>query len=83
MVYEPVARLDDATEQQKSLAAATKAMVEAFLGGRLADCVVAIERMETEHGPSKLTRLYRERCEWFLRDPSPEPFDCQIVLTEK
>jgi hypothetical protein len=58
-------------------------MVEAFLAGRLADCVEAIARMESAHGRSKLTDLYRERCEWFLRDPSPEPFDCQIVLTEK
>jgi hypothetical protein len=43
----------------------------------------AIKRLEAAHGRSKLTDLYRERCEWFLRDPSPEPFDCQIVLTEK
>jgi len=83
MTYEPMARLDDATAEQKALAADTKAMVEAFLAGRLADCVEAIARMESAHGRSKLTDLYRERCEWFLRDPSPEPFDCQIVLTEK
>ena len=58
-------------------------IVQPFLAGRLTDCVAAIERMEATHGPSKLTALYRERCQWFLRDPSPEPFDCQIVLTEK
>ena len=83
MTYEPVARLDDATEAQQRLAADTGAMVEAFLAGRLEESVAAIARMEANHGPGKLTRLYRERCEWFLRDPSPEPFDCQIVLTEK
>ena len=83
MTYEPMALLDDATEQQKSLAASTKDVVEPFLAGQLADCVAALDRMEAAHGPSKLTALYRERCQWFLRDPSPEPFDCQIVLTEK
>ena len=83
MTYEPLARIDDATEAQRRLAADTQAMVDAFLAGRLADCVAAIERMEATHGPSKLTHLYRDRCEWFLRDPSSEPFDCQITLTEK
>jgi CHASE2 domain-containing sensor protein/class 3 adenylate cyclase len=83
MTYEPMALLDDATEGQKSLAAATKAVVESFMAGRLSECVGAIAKMEAAHGRSKLTDLYRERCEWFLRDPSPEPFDCQIVLTEK
>jgi adenylate cyclase len=83
MAYEPLARMDDATDAQKRLAADTRAMVEAFLGGRLPECVAAIDRVESLHGPSKLTALYRDRCEWFLRDPSPEPFDCQIVLTEK
>ena len=83
MTYEPLARLDGASEQQKQLAADTKAMVDAFLAGDLPACVAAIERMEAAHGADRLTAVYRERCEWFLRDPSPEPFDCQIVLTEK
>ena len=83
MTYEPLARTDEATDEQKRLAADTRAMVEAFLAGRLRECVVAIERMEAAHGRSKLTDLYRERCAWFMQDPSPEPFDCQITLTEK
>ena len=83
MTYEPVARLDDATDEQKRLAAETRAMVEAFLAGRLDECTGAVGRIEALQGPNKLTALYRERCEWFLREPSPEPFDCQIVLTEK
>jgi adenylate cyclase len=83
MTYEPMALLDDATEQQKSLAAATRAVVESFLDGRLEECLAAIDRMESQHGPGKLTAVYRERCEWFMADPSRAPFDCQIVLTEK
>jgi CHASE2 domain-containing sensor protein/class 3 adenylate cyclase len=83
MTYEPMALLDDATEQQKSVAAMTRAVVEPFMAGRLTECVEAIGQFEAAHGRSKLTDLYRDRCEWFLRDPSPEPFDCQIVLTEK
>lgn len=83
MTYEPIARLADATEEQKQLAVNTQAMVDAFLAGRLSECVEAIERMDAARGPGKLTALYRDRCEWYLRDPSPEPFDCQITLTEK
>jgi hypothetical protein len=83
MTYEVVARLDQATDAQKQLAADTKAMVDAFLAGRLTECVAAIERIEAAYGPGKLTALYRERCNYFLTDPSAAPFDCQIVLTEK
>jgi CHASE2 domain-containing sensor protein/class 3 adenylate cyclase len=83
MTYEPMALLDDATEQQKELASATKRVVDSFMAGKPAECLEAITRMESAHGRSKLTDLYRERCEWFLREPTPEPFDCQIVLTEK
>jgi hypothetical protein len=43
----------------------------------------AIEKLESIHGRTKLTDLYRERCAWFLQDPAPQPFDCQITLTEK
>jgi CHASE2 domain-containing sensor protein/class 3 adenylate cyclase len=83
MTYEVLARLDEATKDQKQLAADTKDMVEAFLAGRLPECVAAIERLEAAHGTGKLTALYRERCNYYLTDPSHAPFDCQIVLTEK
>ena len=83
MTYEVLARLDEATDAQKALAADTKAMVESFLDGRLKECMEAVARLDAAHGRTKLTDLYRERCEYFLRDPSPAPFDCQIVLTEK
>jgi adenylate cyclase len=83
MTYEVLARLDEATDAQKSLAADTKSMVDSFLDGRLKECMEAIVRLESAHGRGKLTDLYRERCEYFMRDPSPGPFDCQIVLTEK
>ena len=82
MSYEPVARLDVATDAQKRLAADTRAVVEAFAAGQFAECLKAIDRMDAAHGPGKLAALYRERCEWFLGAP-PEPFDGQIVLTEK
>ena len=82
MAYEPLARLDDATDAQKRLAANTQSMVEAFMKGRFAECVAAIDRLDAAHGPTKLAALYRDRCEWFIAQPS-EPFDGQIVLTEK
>jgi hypothetical protein len=83
MTYEVLATRDDATDDQKRLAAETTAVVESFLAGRLPECVEAIDRMETRVGPTKLGALYRERCGYFLDDPSHTPFDCQIVLTEK
>jgi class 3 adenylate cyclase len=83
MTYEVVARLDEATDAQRQLAADTKEMVDCFLAGRAKECLDAVGKMEAVHGPSKLTAIYRERCEYFLQDPPPAPFDCQIVLTEK
>ena len=83
VAFEPVARTGEATDAQKRLAADSKAMVDAFIAGRFAQCVEVIDRLEHAHGRGKLTALYRERCEWLLRNPSTEPFDGQIVLTEK
>jgi hypothetical protein len=83
MTYEVLAREADATDTQKRLAADTTAVVESFLAGRLEECVAALDRMEAAHGVGKLSALYRERCRFFMEDPSRAPFDCQIVLTEK
>jgi CHASE2 domain-containing sensor protein/class 3 adenylate cyclase len=83
MTYEVLARLDDATDEQKRLAAGTKEMVDCFLAGRVKECMEAVEKLESSYGRSKLTDIYRERCEYFLHDPAATPFDCQIVLTEK
>jgi adenylate cyclase len=83
MTYEVVARGDEATEEQKSLAADTEAVVAAFLSGNLKECVGAIEGFESRHGKTKLTAIYRARCEYFMQDPPPAPFDGQIALTEK
>jgi adenylate cyclase len=83
MVYEAVAPLSEATPEQKRLTELTTAMVEASLDGRPADCLEACAAIEEEFGESKLTHLYREKCEQFLNDPSPGEFDRQIVLTSK
>ena len=82
MAYEPMALTANATDEQQRLAADTRAVVEAFMGGRFAECIAALDRMDAAHGPAKVAALYRDRCEWFLGRPS-EAFDGQIVLTEK
>ena len=83
MTYEVLARRQEATGEQKSLAADTEAVVAAFLSGDLKACMDAIGRFESRHGNTKLTALYRARCEYFMQDPPPAPFDGQIALTEK
>jgi hypothetical protein len=73
----------DATPQHKQLAALTRKVVQTFLDARPADCIEAIERMEEAFGASKLTSVYREKCERYLQDPSQGDFECQIALTTK
>ena len=47
------------------------------------DGLAAIETLEKEFGGSKLTELYREESERYLKDPPQNGFDGQIVLHEK
>ena len=82
-VFEALAPLESATEEQKKLAELTRAMVDASIDGRPADCLEALNRMEDAFGESKLTHLYRDKCDCYLRDPSAGEFERQIVLTSK
>jgi adenylate cyclase len=81
--YEILCRDVDATDRERRLAKMTGEMVNAFREVRLNDCVRIAEDLDYRFGPSKLTALYRERCEFFLSQASLEDFDCTITLAEK
>jgi adenylate cyclase len=82
MTYEPLAKADEATADQRRLATLTADMVDAFAAGRLGECVLAAARLEAAFGPSKLAALYRDACDQ-CRDGPPPGFEGQIVLREK
>jgi class 3 adenylate cyclase len=85
VAYEMLGRSDEATDDQRRLAALTGEMVDAFRDARFADCLRAAGQLDAGFGPGKLARLYRERCEFFLaHPPQPDPpFDCTLTLSEK
>jgi class 3 adenylate cyclase len=83
MVYEPLATSTGATEQHRALASRTAELVEAFAKRRFAECITILDGIEAAAGTSKLTELYRELCEQYLREPPDESFDGRIVLTQK
>lgn len=83
MTYEALAVMDQATDRQKELAELTGKVVECFHDCRPADCLEALARLEEMTGETKLTHLYRDRCQQYLDDPSAGEFEAQIVLTEK
>ena len=58
------------------------AAVDAFRGGQLDECLRVADDIDDQFGPSKLTALYRERCQFFRDDPTAA-FDCTITLAEK
>jgi adenylate cyclase len=80
--YEVMCRASDATDRQRRLAELTRTMVDAFRDRRLDDCLRAADNLAGEFGPSKLTALYRERCEFFRDDPAAA-VDCSLTLAEK
>ena len=85
MCYEPMARADAATDKQREVAAITTKMVESFAAGSFGHCVAHAAELDAACGGSsaKLTALYREMCERYLREGKPENFDGRIVLTSK
>jgi class 3 adenylate cyclase len=83
LCYEVLARLDQATDEQRQLAQFSTDVVEAYVAGRFPDCLGAIDRMEAAVGAAKFTRLYRDECLRMMMDGVPANFHGQIVLTEK
>jgi len=81
-VYEPLARREEATEQQRTIAQITTAAVTAFQESRFADSLAEWSRLEAIMGEDKLIKLYRRLCAEYLKSP-PENFDGVVTLKEK
>jgi adenylate cyclase len=85
VAFEIMCRDTDATDEQRRLAELTRYLVDAFRDNRLDDCLRIADDIDRQFaGPSKLTALYRERCEHFLRGAGKaDEFTCTITLAEK
>ncbi len=83
MTFEPLCTMADATAEQKRLVEMTDEMVNAYILGRFEKCLAAARSLDKDHGPSKLTALYSDVCNQFLRQPPGADFLGQIVLEEK
>jgi adenylate cyclase len=82
-VYETLGLAKDATEQQRAVATLSKAMFDAFTAGRATDCLLAVNALEAVAGVSKLTIMYRERCEPYAAGMAGGEMPREIVLAEK
>jgi class 3 adenylate cyclase/CHASE2 domain-containing sensor protein len=80
--FEVLCRDADATDPQRRLAELTRYMVDAFQDARLADCLRIAADLDREFGPSKLTALYRARCE-HISPSQPRRLHLHITLAEK
>ncbi len=80
---ELIARAGDATDAQRRQAELGKAIFDAFVASDFAACLKAVDTLEAEFGPTKLTEAYRELSEQYLKAPPTNDFDGQIVLHEK
>ncbi|HUB27862.1 MAG TPA: adenylate/guanylate cyclase domain-containing protein, partial [Tepidisphaeraceae bacterium] len=85
MTYEPLAPLNQATEQMHKLVNLTQAVTDSFVNGHFADCLSASHELlmtfgEKTQGP--LCALYRRLSLEYLRKP-PEDFLGQIKLESK
>jgi adenylate cyclase len=81
-VYEPLARREEATDQQRTIAEITTAAIRAFQESRFADCLGHFRRLETIVGADKLILFYRKLCDRHMQNP-PQNFSGQVVLSEK
>jgi adenylate cyclase len=81
-VYEPLCKMQDATDVQKRLAEMSTAITVAFQSGDFAGCIRACDQLEGAFGPSKYSKLYWELSHEYQAH-HPEDFDGQIILTEK
>lgn len=83
MVYEPLARTADVTDEQRKLAAMCREIFEHCQAGWFGNCIAAINEKEQAFGPSKLAKLYRDACDKYIMERAPDGFCGQIVLSEK
>jgi adenylate cyclase len=84
ITYEALARKDEADDRQRRLAQLTGVVVRAFVAKDFDGCCEAIDELEEEFGPSKLTKLYHSQCEECMtKPPDEEEWVGSISLREK
>jgi class 3 adenylate cyclase/CHASE2 domain-containing sensor protein len=83
MTYEPLAPIDEATLEDRLLAASSAEMIAAFIARDFARCIQAADQMDKQFGPSNLAALYRKTAEQLAITPPGEEFSGSLVLTEK
>jgi class 3 adenylate cyclase/CHASE2 domain-containing sensor protein len=82
MTYEPIARMDAATDVEKELAAMSAAVFDHFISSRFAGCMAAADALEEKFGPAVFAKLYRDLSARYQANP-PENFEGNIVLDAK
>jgi class 3 adenylate cyclase/CHASE2 domain-containing sensor protein len=83
IVYEAIAPMESATEEQKRIAAVTTEMFEAFAESRWDDCERALSELERLTGATKMIARYREEVAARRGRPTEETFRGQIQLFAK
>jgi adenylate cyclase len=83
MTFEPLAKTEDATDEQRKLVAMTQEMIDHYQAGRFEHCIAAADALDEAFGPSKLAKLYRDTCDRYIIERAPDGFVGQIVLSEK
>jgi class 3 adenylate cyclase/CHASE2 domain-containing sensor protein len=83
LVYEAIAPMESATEEQKRIAAVTTEMFEAFAESRWDDCERALSELERLTGATKMIARYREEVAARRGRPTEETFRGQIQLFAK
>jgi class 3 adenylate cyclase len=81
--FEVMCRESEATPGQRRLADLTREMVGAYADAKFEQCLELARQIDAEFGESKLTKLYRERCEHFSETAPEASFDCTLTLAEK
>jgi class 3 adenylate cyclase len=85
MTYEPLAPVEQATEEMRKLVEMTQAVTDNFAAARFADCAAAAEALAAafgEESQGRFCQLYRRLCVEHLESP-PTEFLGQIKLESK
>jgi len=83
MTFEPLCKIDDATDELRRLATMSDDVVSAYVTSNFKACLAAIEAYVAVFGEMKLMDLYRDLCTEYLAEGAPEDFKGAIVLESK
>jgi adenylate cyclase len=83
MTYEPLAKIDEATLEDRLLCASSAEMIAAFVAKDFEKCLQAANQMEAQFGQNNLAALYRKTAQEFLLHPPGPEFAGNLILTEK